>query len=155
MNKNKYRKYYYLFLILAWIGLLTPVGIWIGMNFDKYIIQKSGFTVSVGGILAVLYIILLLKYGLKKFGKIFWMTFLLIIVICLDTIIADALPLTFFTWIGVVLYTILEMPAKFFKKKLETYVNEEIRESARQSAKNQKEQPKRRIVIKRNDNGRC
>ena len=134
MSKKKFRKWYVLFLILAWAGLLTPIGIWIGLNFDKYIMQKSGFSVTTGGALAVLFIVLLLKYGIKKFGKVFWMTLLLMIVLCLDTIIADALPLTFFTWLGAILYSFFEIPKNHFKSKLNVYINEEIRVEARKSA---------------------
>lgn len=131
MSKKKFRKWYFLFLGLAWIGLLAPLSIWVGINFEKYIVQKSGFSVTTGGILAVLFVVLLLKYGIKKFGKVFWMTMLLMIVYCLNTIIVDALPLTFFTWLGALLYSVFEVPKNYFKNKLNVYVDEEIRTEAR------------------------
>jgi hypothetical protein len=147
MNKSKFIKWYLMFITLAWIGLLTPISVWIGINFDKYIIQTSGLTVTTGGILAVLFIVLLLKFGLKRFGKVFWMTMLLVIVMCLESIIVDALPLTFFTWLGVLIYTILEKPAHYFKNKLTVYTNEEVRVNARVNT------TKQETSIKRS--GRC
>jgi hypothetical protein len=131
MSKKKFKKWYLIFLILSWIALITPLAVWIGINFDKYVVQKSGFSVTIGGVLAVLSVVLLLKYGIKKFGKVFWMSILLAIVYCLDTIITDALPIVFFTWLGVLLFSIIEKPAKYFKNKLDVYVDEEIRVEAR------------------------
>ena len=146
MSKKKFRAWYVIFAVLSWISLLTPISIWIGINLDKYIVNKNGLTVSTGGILAVLFVVLLLKYGIKKFGKVFWMTMLLVIVYCLNTIIVDAFPLTFFTWLGAVLYSVFEIPMKYFKNKMTVYVDEEIRTVARQSAV--VEEPKRK-------SGRC
>lgn len=145
MNKKSLRTWYWIFAILSWIALLTPIGIWIGINFDKYIVQKSGMSVTVGGVLAVLFVVLLIKYGIKKFGKVFWMSLLLVIVYCLDTIIADMLPITFFTWLGALLFSILDLPTKYFKKKLEVYTNEEVRVVARTTAETTQTQT----------NGRC
>jgi peptidoglycan/LPS O-acetylase OafA/YrhL len=143
MSKSKFRKYYIIFAIIAWIALLTPISIWVGINFDDYVVQKSGFSVTTGGILAVLYIVLLLKYGLKRFGKVFWVTLLLVIVYCLDTIIVDALPLTFCAWLGTIAYSIFECPMKYFKGKLNVFVNEEVRVTARKQAENTEETPKK------------
>lgn len=131
MSKKSLRTWYLMFAILSWIALLTPISIWIGINFDKYIVQKSGVSVTVGGVLAVLFVVLLIKYGIKKFGKVFWMSMLLVIVYCLDTIIVDMLPITFFTWLGALMFSILDLPTKYFKKKLEVYTNEEVRVIAR------------------------
>lgn len=144
MSKKKFKKWYVFFLVLAWVGLLTPISVWVGINFDKYVMNKSGFSVTTGGALAVLFIVLLLKYGIKKFGKVFWMTLLLMIIYCLDTIIADALPLTFFTWIGALLFSLFEMPKNYFKHKLNVYVDEEIREDARKSTKEVPVKPERK-----------
>lgn len=143
MSKGKLKFWWLIFTLVAWVAMLTPISVWIGINFEKYVVQKSGFSVTTGGILAVLFIVLLLKYGIKKFGKIFWMTLLLVIVYCLDTIIIDALPLTFFTWIGTCLFTVFEIPAKYFKNKLDVYTNEEIRVIARTTTETTK------------TNGRC
>lgn len=145
MNKKSFKSWYIIFSVLAWIGLLAPLGFWIGVNFDKYVVQKSGFSVTTGGILAVLFVVLLLKYGIKRFGKVFWMSLLLAIVYCLDTIIVDMLPITFFAWLGALIFSIFELPAKHFKKKLDVYVNEEIRVVARNTATTQNI----------NTNGRC
>ena len=150
MSKKKFRKWYWIFNILAWISLLTPLAVWIGINFDKYVVQKSGFSVTIGGVLAVLSVVLLLKYGIKKFGKVFWMSILLVIVYCLDTIITDALPIVFFTWLGVLLFSILEKPAKYFKDKLDVYVNEEIRVEARNTTTTQTTSNRTTNI-----NGRC
>lgn len=151
MSKKKFKKWYILFLILAWIGLIAPISIWVGINFDKYVVQKSGFSVTTGGALAVLCVVLLLKYGIKKFGKVFWMTMLLMIVYCLDTIIVDALPLTFFTWLGALIYSIFEIPMKHFKNKLNIYVDEEIRVTARKTTEGTTSQVK---AERKHTNGR-
>lgn len=145
MSKKSLRTWYWLFAILSWIALLTPISIWIGINFEKYVVQKSGVSVTVGGILAVLFVVLLLKYGIKKFGKVFWMSMLLVIVYCLNTIIADMLPLTFFTWLGALMHSVLDIPAKYFKRKLEVYTNEEVRVVARNTT----------TTEVTNTNGRC
>lgn len=147
MSKGKLRTWYWIFNILSWVSLFTPISIWIGINFAKYIVQKSGFSVTTGGILAVLFVVLLLKYGIKRFGSIFWMTLFFAIVYCLDTIISDMLPLTFFAWIGVIVFNLFRTPAKYFKNKLEVYCNEEVRTVARNTTNTK--------IDKTNYYGRC
>lgn len=152
MTKKKTRKWYFFFLIISWVVLFMPIGIWIGINFNDYIIQKSGITVSIGGVIAGLLVFLLIKYGVGKFHKIVWMSALLLSVFCLDTIIADALPITFFAWLGVLLFSILEIPTKHFKNKLAVYSDEATRTTARKEIIEEQETINLR---KTKINGRC
>lgn len=139
MSKKKYRKFYFLFLILSWICLFTPILIVIIINWDRYFIQKSGWSVGMGGVLAVLLVVLLLKYGSKKFNRIFWSTAFLIVVICLNSIIQDALILSFTFWLGTLLFTILEIPTNYFKKRYDIYNEAITREEAKEEYRQQKE----------------
>ena len=127
MNKKRIKFLRDLFAIISYALLFLPITVWILLNVDKYFVHKSGMTVGMGGIMAILFIVLLLKYGFKKFNKVFWVSFLLATVFCLNTIIVDLLPITFFAWVGVVLFAIFEIPMNYYKRKYETYSEEEIR----------------------------
>lgn len=137
MSKKKIRILYFSFEIISWVCLFTPLLVVIIMNWDKYFVQKSGWSVAMGGVYAILLIVLLLKFGSKKFNKIFWITSLLIVVYCLNSIIQDMLLLTFVSWIGGVAYWILEFPKNYFKKRYDTYIDEVRREQARQEVRTQ------------------
>lgn len=127
MNKKRIKFLRDLFAIISYALLFLPITVWILLNVDKYFVHKSGMTVGLGGIMAILFIVLLLKCGFKKFNKAFWVSFLLAIVFCLNTIIVDLLPITFFAWVGVILFAIFEIPMNYYKRKYETYSEEEIR----------------------------
>lgn len=127
MSKKKIKSLKNLFSFIAYVLLFLPLGIWVALNADKYFVHKSGMSVGMGAIMAVLFIILLLKYGFKKFNKVFWISFLLAIVACLNTIVEDLLPITFFAWIGVILFSIFEIPINYYRKKYNTYEDEETR----------------------------
>lgn len=144
MSKKRIKFLRDLFSIISYTLLFLPIVVWVLLNVDKYFVHKSGMTVGMGGIMAILFIILLLKYGFKKFSKVFWVSFLLAIVFCLNTIVVDLLPITFFAWIGVILFAIFEIPMNYYKRRYETYSEEEIRVHVRNEHSNTYE-----------GNGRC
>lgn len=114
-----------LFTVLAYIGLFLPITIVLIKNFDVYFAEnKSAFSVGMGGILAILGVVLLSKYGFKKFNKVFWSTVLWVMVVCLDTILKDAVIIVTAVEIGVVAFVIFEQPMLYFKKRCEIRNNE-------------------------------
>ena len=125
MSNKKLKLFKNLFTALAYIGLFTPITIVLIKNFDIYITEnKSAFSVGIGGVLAILSIVLLAKYGFKRLNKVFWSTMLWVIVICLETILKDAVVIVTAVEIGVVAFVIFEMPMNYFKKRCEVRRNE-------------------------------
>ena len=117
-----------LFTVAAYIGLFLPIVIVLIKNFDIYFTEnKSAFSVGVGGVLLGLGIVLLLKYGFKKVNKVFWSTLFWVIIICLETILKDAVVIATAVEIGVVLFVIFEIPMNYFKKRCEVRRNEKDR----------------------------
>lgn len=135
MSKKKIKFLKNLFTLIAYVLLFLPLLIWVLLNIDKYFVQTNGITVGLGAVMAILFAVLLLKYGFKKFNKVFWISFLLAIVFCLSSIVEDLLPITFFTWTGVVLFAIFEIPMNYYKKKYDTFEDEEIRVYVRKEEK--------------------
>lgn len=132
MKKKKIRFWYWSFKVLAYIGLFSPLLILIIMNWNKYFVSnKAGLSVGTGGVMAILIGVLLVKVGFKKFNKVFWSTAFLLCVYCLNSVIQDALPITFTFWLGTLIFFIFEMPMNHFKKLLNIYVDEETRVVAR------------------------
>lgn len=137
MKKKKFKFWYWFYKTLSYIGLFTPLLVLVIMNFDKYFAQnKAGLSVGTGGILAILLGVLLVNVGFKKFNKVFWSTAFLVCVYCLNSVIQDALSITFTFWLGTIIYWLFEMPTNHYKKLLDIYVNEEIRVIARNETSN-------------------
>ena len=125
MSNKKLKLFKNLFTSLAYIGLFTPITIVLIKNFDIYITEnKSAFSVGIGGVLSVLSIVLLAKYGFKRLNKVFWSSILWVIVICLETILKDAVVIVTAVEIGVVAFVIFEVPMNYFKKRCEVRNNE-------------------------------
>lgn len=136
MSKWKLTLLYNLFLIIAYGGLFAPITYLLIANWDIYFAKnESAFNVSLGGILVLLAIVLLMKYGVKKFKPIFWSGLLFVITFCLDSIIKDLVAITFFVLIGVAWFTIFQMPLKHYKKLLGAYTDETVRTHARETVK--------------------
>lgn len=122
--------------VLAWILLFSPLSGVVIKNWNKYFLtNKAGFSVATGGVLAILLVVLLLKYGAKKFGKLFWATALLVCVWSLNSIIQDALVLTLAFWIGACCYSICEFPRNYYKKRLDAWNEEVVKTYAREETK--------------------
>lgn len=152
MSNKKLSLLRWLFTFAAYIGLFTPIVVILIKNFDIYFTEnKSAFSVGIGGILLGLGIILLLKYGFKTINKLFWSTLFLIIVVCLDTILQDAVVIATAIEIGVVAFVIFEMPMNYFKKRCEVRRNEKDRMVANQEY--QQEQLK--VQEQKNKRSRC
>lgn len=150
MSNKKLNLLRRLFTCLAYIGLFTPIVVVLIKNFDIYFTEnKSAFSVGIGGILLCLGIVLLLKFGFKKVSKVFWSTLFWVIIICLETILKDAVVIATAIEIGVVSFVIFEMPMNYFKKRCEIRRNEVDRIIANQEfetfleAKNNAEKNKR------------
>lgn len=147
MSKNKLRLFKYIFTSLAYIGLFCPLTVVLIKNWNIYFTQnKSAFSVGMGGIMAILMGVLLLKVGFKKFHRVFWATALLISVYCLESIIKDSLVIIFAFWLGVLLFSIFEKPMDYFKHRLSNYLDEVDRTHAREAT---------RRKIEENTGGRC
>lgn len=139
MSNKKLKVLKNLFTALAYIGLFTPITVVFVKNFNIYFTEnKSAFSVGIGGILAVLAIILLAKYGFKRLNKVFWSTLLWIIVICMETILKDAVVIVTAIEIGVVAFVIFEQPMIYFKKRCEVRRNEVDRMIANEEFQQQK-----------------
>lgn len=133
MSSKKLNLLRRLFTCLAYIGLFTPIVVVLIKNFDIYFTEnKSAFSVGIGGVLLGLGIVLLLKYGFKTINKVFWSTLFLIIVVCLETILKDAVIIAFAVEIGVVAFVIFEMPMNYFKERCKVRRNEKDRMVANQ-----------------------
>ena len=135
MSKKKLKVLKYLFIALSYIGLFLPLIIIFGINWDKYIVQKEGLSVTFGGMTFCIMIILALRFGVKKINGVFWSTMMLIVVYSLNSIIQDLLPLTFCFWIGTIVYKLLEIPANYYKKRLQTVLDELDRTYTRETVK--------------------
>lgn len=147
MSKKKLVFLKFLFITLSYAGLFLPLIIMFGMNWDKYIVQKEGLSVSFGGMTFCLMLILAMKFGFKKFNELFWSTLLLITIYSLNSIIQDALPLTFCFWLGTVIYKIFEIPMNYYKKRCATIIEETDRTYTRERVKKE--------IQNQEESGRC
>lgn len=152
MSNKKVSLLRWLFTLTAYIGLFTPIVVVLIKNFDIYFTEnKSAFSVGIGGILLFLGIVLLLKYGFKTINKLFWSTLFLIVIVCLDTILQDAVVIATAIEIGVVAFVIFEIPMNYFKKRCEVRRNEKDRMIANQEFT----QEQLNIKEKNNKRSRC
>lgn len=133
--KTKLIIFKYLFGALAYIGLFTPLLCHVIINKELYFVRKEGLTISLGGIMLVLFIFMLVKIGFKKLHKAIWVSFLLLILYALDPVIKNSLIICFYSAIGVYIYSIFEIPFHYFTNRLLTYTGEEIRQVAREETK--------------------
>lgn len=146
MNNKKLTLLKNLFTILAYVSLFTPIIVVLINNFDVYFTEnKSAFSVGVGGILAILSIVLLAKYGFKRINKVFWSTILWIIVVCTETILKDAVVIATAVEIGVVLFVIFEIPMNYFNKRCEIRRNEVDRIIANEEYNEQKQNKEKKV----------
>ena len=130
-----------IFYAISYICLLTPLLVLCIINRDAYFVRnKSGLSVAFGGMLSVLFAVLLMKQGLKKINKALSATMLLVIVWCLQSIINDMLAVVFCYWLGICLFTIFEIPAKHYHKDLRVYHEVAIKDVAREEIKQKREQ---------------
>lgn len=135
MSKKKISLLFILFAILSYVGLFLPITFYIIKQWDTFFIHKEGMTVSLGFILCSIMVVLLTRIGFKKIKGIIWATLFMISVVCLNPVIAQLKNLSFVFWIGVVIFTIFEMPMSYFKGLLKSYVDEGVRTRSREEIK--------------------
>ena len=136
MSKGKLRLFKWIFCTIAYVALFTPLLVVIIANFDKYFVQKSGLSVTLGGVLSCFYILLLIKVGFKNLSAVFWAGGLWVITYCLESILTDSLRIVTAFLIGVIFFKIFDLPKNYFSRRLEAYEDEEIRTHARNNINN-------------------
>lgn len=135
MSKKKISLLFILFAILSYGGLFFPILFYIVKKWDTFFVHKEGMTVSLGFILCAIMVVLLTRVGFKNIKGIIWATLFMITITCLNPIIAQLKYLSFVFWIGVVVFTIFEMPMSYFKGLLKSYVDEGVRTRSREETK--------------------
>lgn len=121
MSSKKIRIFKYLFWILAYVGLFLPISIYVGINYETFFTKKETLSIAIGGILAVIAVILLVKVGFKKINQVWWSALLVAISYCLDTIMEQMLYISCMIFIGTLAFSIFKEPAIYFSKRLETF----------------------------------
>lgn len=151
MSKGKLRFLKYLFLTLAYTCLFLPIFV-ICIVYREEFFHKNveGFTVGMGGILAIVYVAILFKIGFKKIHPTISCGILTLVCYCLQTILNRAVVLSIGLTVGVALYSIFMLPEKHFAKMLETYIDEEVREGVRTRVNR-----KVRVLTETEESGRC
>lgn len=131
MSKGNLRLFKWLFGGFAYLSLFLPLICVVILKFDTYFAQKSGLSVTLGGVIAIFYVFLLVKVGFKKLNAIFWAGGLWVITYCFESILHDSLRVVTAFLFGVILFKILAIPMNYFARRLESYEDEEIRTHAR------------------------
>lgn len=132
MNKKQLRLWKYFFGGISYILLFLPLFIICIIYRKEFFTQNvGGFTVGLGGCLAVFYFIIAIKIGLQKINPIITTGVLVVVVYCLQTILNRGFILSLGLFGGVVMFEILQLPYNHFKKLLDVYVSEEVRENVR------------------------
>lgn len=132
LNHSKIKIYMIIFLIVAYISLFMPLGILIIAKHNEYFVNVNGFKVTTGGCLAIVMVALAFSMGFKKLHKTIWATLLLAMVWFTQDILDHATPIIFCFWLGVVLFSIFEIPYSYFKKRFNNYVDQMDREEAKE-----------------------
>lgn len=138
LNKKSLIIKKYTFLSSMYVGLFLPMFILGCVNFDKYFsTNKDSFSVAAGGILMAIFTALLAKIGIKKLHKVISASFVVAIIWCLNSIIKDFLVISCMFWLGIVIYSIFEIPANYYTKLLDTWNDESIRMDVRNSKRSE------------------
>lgn len=118
----------YTLLVSMYVGLFLPMFILGCVNFDKYFAtNKDSFSVASGGILMAIFTVLLAKIGIKKMHKLISASFVVTIIWCLNSIISDFLVISIMFWIGIAIFSVIEIPCQYYCKLLDTWNDEEVR----------------------------
>lgn len=150
MSKKQLRLWKYFFGGVSFVLLFLPLFIICVIYRKEFFTQNvGGFTVGLGGCLAVGYVIVLIKIGFQKVNPIINTGMLVVIMYCLQTILNRGFILSLGLFGGVVAFEILQCPYNYFKKLLDAYVTEEVRENVRE-----KKNRKIRVVNVDEDGGR-
>ena len=154
MSKKQLRFWKYFFGLLSYILLFLPLFIiCIVYRHEFFTKNVGGFTVGLGGILAVIYIVILIKIGFQKINPIISTAVLVVVMYCLQTILNRGFILSIGLFAGVVAFEVLQLPYKHFSKLVEAWITEEVRENVRA-----KKDRKIRVINSAedlDDGGRC
>ena len=132
MSKKQLRFWKYFFGLLSYILLFLPLFIICIVYRNEFFTKNvGGFTVGLGGILAVIYIVILIKIGFQKINPIISTAVLVLVMYCLQTILSRGFILSIGLFAGVVAFEILRLPYNHFSKLTEAWVTEEVRENVR------------------------
>lgn len=152
MSKKQLRFWKYFFGGISYILLFLPLFIICIIYRKEFFTQNvGGFTVGLGGCLAVGYIVVLIKIGFQKINPIISTGMLVVVMYCLQTILNRGFILSLGLFGGVVMFEILQLPYNHFKKLLEVYVTEEVRENVREK----KDRKIKVINYNEEEGGRC
>ena len=135
MSKKQLRFWKYFFELLSYILLFLPLFIICIIYRKEFFTQNvGGITVGLGGSLAVVYVAALVKIGFEKINRVITAGVLVVVMYCLQTILNRGFILSLGVFFGVLAFEILQHPYKYFKRLLDVYVDEEIKEGVRAKA---------------------
>lgn len=138
------------FYAVAYTCLFLPILILCLVNRERYfVMNKGGLSIAFGGILLIIYVVLLAKVGFTKLHQVVRASMMLVIVLCLQTIVNDLVYITLCYWVGVVTFSIFQLPAHRYWEDLKIYRAESVRLEARvDMGKKRKEEPQLEEVSK-------
>lgn len=152
MSKKRLRIWKYFFLVLSYILLFLPIFIICIVYHKEFFTQNvGGITVGLGGALACVYIVVLIKIGFQKINPIISTAILVVVMYCLQTILNRGFILSIGLFAGVTAFEITQMPYKHFAKLTEVYVSEEVREYVREK----KDRKVKVVAYNEEESGRC
>lgn len=140
LNKTSLFKRKWFFKILSMIALFLPMVLLVIIRRKVYFVENTNaYSVGIGGIIVIIFTILLCKVGFKKMHPVAWAGFIVAIVQCFYSIIQDIRPISWAFFIGVALYSILSIPTNYYTKILDTWVDEEVRTVVREQKRKTEE----------------
>lgn len=124
------------FKILSFVGLFLPMVLLVLIRRKTYITENPhAWSIGVGGIAIVFFTILLCKVGFKKLHPVAWAIFIVLIIQCFYSIIQDIRPISYVFATGVALYSIFEIPMKYYTRLYGIWTDEEVRMVVRKEHK--------------------
>ena len=157
MYKKKLIKRLLIFYSIAYTCLFTPLLVLCIVNHKEYfVMNKQGLSVAFGGILLLIYVVLLAKVGFTKLHQAVRASMMLVIMVCLQSIINDLVIITLCYWVGVVAFSIFQVPAHRAWEDLKIYRSERVRLEARTDmAETRKAKKAKLIETEMVESGRC
>jgi predicted membrane channel-forming protein YqfA (hemolysin III family) len=121
---KRYRIWQYILMVLAYIGLITPMICLIIKNRSTYFTTKS--TISINVALIVVLIVVLTKNRTKNFGGVFWLGIGCVLSYLLKSIISDLTLIMTLAFIGSVIYTIFHKIELWCKVRADAVMTSKI-----------------------------
>ncbi|MFA7100097.1 MAG: hypothetical protein WC143_08500 [Eubacteriales bacterium] len=123
---------------ICFLFLTVPIGIWIYINRVKYLAIAQSTTMSIGFIIAIIFVALLLIGAFKDIDKrvngVIWMGFFTGIFWLIDPIIYDLKWIALCALISLIGYVVFSKITKNAWDYVKTYKKEKVRIEARQEA---------------------